>query len=225
MMKPDTPTAPARLEPSEEVTAGARTEALEPLSRWTLRVGIALLVCVTVGLALGVRYNSTHSMPKGFYTEAAVSAEEAAAGLRVQRGELVMFCLPPDVAAFGTERGYLIKGRCPGGVAPLGKAVVAVEGDTVLVTDLGVNVNGEPVPFTEPLRVDSKGRTLHPKMGERVIGVGEAFVVSNYHGRSFDSRYYGPIKTAAIRGRIREVLTWGNDWEEDPRKFFAHANT
>ena len=47
------------------------------------------------------------------------------------------------VAAFARERGYVPRGeRCSGGTAPVGKVVLAVEGDTVTVSARGLEVNG-----------------------------------------------------------------------------------
>ena len=198
---------------------GSDTGVTDGLAKWSLRIGVSLLAVVALAYGLGLRYNSTASMPEGIYAETAIGSGT------VRAGELVMFCPSPEVAAFGSERGYLLKGRCEGGVAPLGKAVIAVAGDTVIVSDRGVSVNGLLVPFTQPLRVDSKGRPLEPVMGEMILTPGQAYVVSNYHGRSFDSRYFGPIRTEQIRGQIRELVTWGNGWEDDPRKIFAPPHT
>ena len=157
----------------------------------------------------GVRYNRTPSLPGGFYSERAYG------GVAAEVGDLVMFCLPPDVTAYGMSRGYLRKGGCPGGASPLGKAVIAVAGDTVVVGASSVAVNGREVPHSEPLREDSRGRAIAPGYGEVVLEEGQVFVLSNYHGRSFDSRYYGPVEDTLIRGKLMPILTWGNDWEDD----------
>lgn len=199
-----------------QVSKSARL--FDSLARWSAWGGLFIFVGMLGANASGLRYNSTTSMPEGIYSETEIDERAVAPG------ELVMFCLPEPVAAFGLERGYLLKGRCPGDAAPLGKAVVATEGDTVSVTAQGVSVNGEAIPATEPLTQDSRGRPLQAALGEVVLLEGEVFVMSNYHGKSFDSRYFGPVQTASIRGRIAQVITWGNDWEDDLRKIFTKRN-
>src|SRR6266487_7002691 len=77
------------------------------------------------------------------------------------RGALVLVCLPAKVGAFAHARGYVPRGEeCPNGVAPIGKPVAAIAGDTVAVTPAGLVVNGVAVPNSQPLATDRKGRPL-----------------------------------------------------------------
>ena len=200
-------------------TNAASTWALDALARRSLLVGGVVAFVLGAMYLGGVRYNSTPSLPEGLYTEAALGG--AGAGGEALKGQLVMLCLPAESGRFGLERGYLNRGGCPGGASSLGKAVVGVAGDTVTVTEAGVTVGGTVVPYSEPVFEDTQGRDTNPRLGVHVIGPAEVFVMSNYHGRSFDSRYFGPIPESSIRGKISPLATWGHDWEGDLRLLFA----
>ncbi len=157
---------------------------------------------VAAAWLLGLRLNLTGSLPVGLYME-----ERGAPG----RGALVLVCLPPQVAAFARARGYVPRGRaCPAGVVPIGKRVLAVAGDTVTVTPTGVLVNGAPVPNSQALSTDRKGRAL-PRLavGRYLVGQDDLWVVSSYSRLSFDSRYFGAVKVSEVRARLRSLWTAG----------------
>lgn len=158
----------------------------------------AALVCAGAAVgadAAGVRINWTDSIPRGFYR---TSAEAVA------RGSLVLACVPRAAAEFGRTRGYLVGGDCAGGVAPVGKPVAAVAGDTVDVSAAGVRVNGRLLPNSVPLTRDAGGRGLpaaHPRRA--VVAAGELWLVSSWNPRSYDARYWGPVPRRAVRAVIR----------------------
>jgi len=132
-----------------------------------------------------------------------------AAGAGSARGALVLVCLPPEVAAFARARGYVPRGgACPGGVVPIGKPVLAIAGDTVTVTRTGLMMNGTPVPNSQALATDRKGRPLPQlPMGRYVVRSGTVWILSSYSRFSFDSRYFGALETAQVRARIRRLWT------------------
>jgi conjugative transfer signal peptidase TraF len=168
---------------------------------WWLGSVVALLAAG--GLA-GFRLNLTGSMPVGLYLTSAVAPS---------RDAIVLTCLPPNVAAFARERGYVPRGGgCPGSVLPVGKPIVAIAGDTVTVTPSGLFVNGRPVPNSQPLAVDRQGRPL-PQLavGRYVVRPGAVWVVSSYSRFSFDSRYFGAIETRRVRASVRQLWTAGSD--------------
>jgi conjugative transfer signal peptidase TraF len=148
----------------------------------------------------GLRVNLTGSLPVGLYL---------AAGRTTVRGALVLVCLPPDIAAFASARGYVPHGEaCPGGVVPIGKRVLAVAGDTVTVTPPGLIVNGAAVPNSRALARDRKGRPLPIlALGRYPVGHDELWVLSSYSLRSFDSRYFGAVRVTAVRARLLPVWT------------------
>ena len=165
-----------------------------------LASSVALLAA---GRLAGLRLNLTGSLPVGLYV---------AAGAAPVRGGLVLVCLPPEIAAFARARGYVPRGgACPGGVVPIGKPVLAIAGDTVFVTPTGLLVNGAPVPNSQALAMDRKGRPL-PQLptGRYVVRPGAVWILSSYSPFSFDSRYFGAVETAQVRARIRRLWTAGS---------------
>lgn len=149
---------------------------------------------------LGFRFNLTPSLPVGIY--------RVTSALPV-RGSIVHVCLPPDVAAFARERGYLGPGSCGTGVRPLGKQVLAVGGDVVTHQPDAIHVNGMRVPRSVTARRDSRGRPLpHHPWGEHHLQPGQLWLFSSYRANAYDSRYFGPIETQRVVSVLKPVWTW-----------------
>ncbi len=164
----------------------------------------AALASVLGGLAAavagGVRWNGSASMPQGLWLLA--PADSA-----IRRGEIVAAC-PPDTIAVreAALRGYIPAGRCPDGLEPLLKTAAAVAGDMVMVTRSGVTVNGVPVEDTMPLDRDGTGRRLQPfPVGAHSVPPGQIWLLSSHQPLGFDSRYFGPVPAANVRGVARPV--------------------
>jgi conjugative transfer signal peptidase TraF len=162
-------------------------------------VFIATGVCVGMfqlcGL-LGVRINTSPSLPVGLY----VTARDSAANL-------VEFCPAEPFATFGIVRGYRHPGNCRDGAAPLLKPIVAKAGDVIELSAAGISVDGVLLRNTAPLSKDTKGRPLEAwPYGRYVVMPETVWVASSYHPRSFDSRYFGPVSTSAIRDRLKALL-------------------
>jgi conjugative transfer signal peptidase TraF len=146
---------------------------------------------------VGLRVNVSPSLPIGLYI-ATIDA----------RANLVEFCPAEPFASLSISRGYRDRGSCNDGAAPLLKPIVAVAGDTVEFSAGGIAVNGRRLPNSAPLTKDTKGRPLLPwPFGRYIVAPGTVWVASSYHPRSFDSRYFGPITTAAIRDRVKPFFT------------------
>jgi conjugative transfer signal peptidase TraF len=77
---------------------------------------------------------------------------------------------------------------------PLIKRVVGVAGDLVTATDAGMEINGQSVPNSRPLDLDTQGRTLPHLRGSFTLKQGEIWAAGE-HPNSFDSRYFGPVKS------------------------------
>jgi conjugative transfer signal peptidase TraF len=148
-----------------------------------------------VAQAAGLRVNATPSMPVGLWMVTATS-------LSPGRGEIVAVCLPTgDQAREAFRRGYVGAGSCPCGAEPLVKPVAAIGGDVVAVSAAGIAVNGASIANTAPLTRDEAGRTLRPvPAGLYRVPSGELWLVSGHDPRSFDSRYFGAVPIAGIRG-------------------------
>jgi conjugative transfer signal peptidase TraF len=158
----------------------------------------ALIAFTATCWLAGIRLNLTTSMPVGIYVTS---------GGMPTRGSMVLVCLPLAVAELARERGYLPQGgSCPGGVVPIGKTIVAIAGDTVVVTDTGLIVNGERVPNSTPLRADRAGRLLpRLRLGTYPVAVGQLWLLAGYSRLSFDSRYFGAVDVDQVHGLIRSV--------------------
>lgn len=161
-----------------------------------------LLAFLTAGLLAGLRINLTGSIPVGVY----VIAHKPPA-----HGSIVLACLPANVAEFAVTRGYVPRGRsCPGGAAPVGKPILALGGDTVVVTPTGLKLNGKPVPNTAALAADQKGRALpHLARGSYLVESDQVWLVSTHSPLSFDCRYFGAVDVKRGLQRIRPVWTFG----------------
>ena len=168
---------------------------------------VSLLVlavgCVTLTVALaakwiGLRYNDSASMPVGLYIKTSSQSDAI----------LIVFCPEEPFGSMSMLRGYRSQGNCPDGAEPLAKPVAARSGDTVDLSDRGMAVNGRLLPNTAPLGEDSVGHPLsHWPFGKYVVEARTVWVASSYSPRSFDSRYFGPIKTDLVRESVRALLT------------------
>lgn len=157
---------------------------------------MCLLAPCVAAYALGVRVNTSPSLPMGLYlrTNAAAAA-------------LIEFCPAEPFGSLSSARGYRTPSvSCPDGAAPLLKPVVAREGDLVVVSADGISVNGYLLPKTAALTIDIAGRELlaWPSGLYRVMP-GTVWVASTYNRGSFDSRYMGPINMQLIRAKLRPL--------------------
>jgi conjugative transfer signal peptidase TraF len=165
------------------------------------RVALVSVVASIVAFQLfgffGLRINTSPSLPVGIYV---VTSDSGA--------NLAEFCPAEPFAALSLVRGYRDPGACRDGGAPLLKPVVAKAGDLVELSSRGISVNGVLLANTAPLPKDTKGRRLEPwRFGCFRVAPGTVWVASSYHSRSFDSRYFGPVDTTAIRHRMKAFLT------------------
>jgi conjugative transfer signal peptidase TraF len=130
-------------------------------------------------------WNASASAPIGFYR---ILPGEAGPG------DLVLVHTPESVRQFAAERGYL-----PSNV-PLVKRIVAGSGDLVCAAGDAISINGRVV--AERLARDRLGRPLPTWSGCHLLDGGEAFLLMEGRADSLDSRYFGPVPTAAIIGRL-----------------------
>ena len=164
--------------------------------RYALLAATALVAALAAAGALGLRFNLTPSLPIGLYrvTNDAPTLE---------RGAIVLYCLPPSIARFAHDRDYVPKGgRCAEGLVPIGKFAAAVAGDTVRVATDGIAVNGMRQLHSRSLPRDQMGRQL-PRLagGSYVVRRGEIWLLAS-SDRSFDSRYLGPLPAENVVTRV-----------------------
>jgi conjugative transfer signal peptidase TraF len=144
-------------------------------------IGLATLARPTPRLV----WNVSASAPIGLYRIVAGNAA---------RGDLVLAHAPESVRQLADERHYL-----PSHV-PLVKRIAAARGDTVCAAGNAIFINGRRV--AERLTTDRLERPLPGWSGCQLLNNDEIFLLMEGVADSFDSRYFGPIPTAAIIGKL-----------------------
>ena len=147
---------------------------LVPLQLSLLALSVLAVFAIAAKYA-GIVLNVTGSMPAMVYRLG-----------HGERGSMASFCSPIPHPSIG-------RGSCPDGSMPLIKRVVGVVGDSVAITDAGIEVNGQPVPNSRPRDLDTKGSALPHLRGVFILKQEEIWVAGE-HPNSFDSRYFGPVK-------------------------------
>ncbi len=142
-------------------------------------------------------YNPSDSVPRGWYRIEPCGPSLPA--LRV--GDIVLVRLPAEVAALAAQRGYLPER------IPLLKRIGAMAPQRVCIAQRTVHVDDVPVALAR--EADGLGRSLPLWSHCRALRAGELFLLSATNPASFDSRYFGPIDTAAVLGRAQPMWTWG----------------
>ncbi len=172
------------------------------MKRFNVCFGMTMSVFIVSGLAyaVGIRLNTTPSIPLGVYR---LTNEP------LVKGAYVLFC-PPPAAVFdmAKARGYLGAGFCPGGYGQLMKKILAVQNDAVVIGTDGVQVNGQLLPLSAPIKTDGGGRPLPDYKASWVLDSAEVLLMSDSNSGSFDGRYFGPIQRSQIQGVIRPIFTW-----------------
>jgi len=147
----------------------------------------------------GYRLNLTPSEPLGLWR-----IEELQRPVSI--GDLVILC-PPTTAVFAEawRRGYLRRGLCAGGFAPLIKTVAALPGQRVAIT-AHVLIDGRPLPASSVRGRDAEGRALKSDPGG-VVPPHHLFLHSSF-ASSYDSRYFGPVPDSGLLGLAQPVITF-----------------
>jgi len=138
-------------------------------------------------------YNPSDSVAVGWYRVDPLERQSDP----LHAGNIVLVSLPADAAALAARRGYL-----PLGI-PLLKPAAAVAPQTVCVTGGIVRIDG--VPVATVLRVDGMGRPLRAWPSCHRLRPGELFLLSTTNPASFDSRYFGPVRSSAVLGVAHPV--------------------
>jgi conjugative transfer signal peptidase TraF len=111
-------------------------------------------------------------------------------------GSFAATCLTEELACYGLERGYLMKGKCPTGIQPVLKKVYAGVKDAVTIKNGRVAVNGHELDGFDILETDSQGRVIAVFYKDKVILKKDEFwLMSDHKKNSWDSRYWGPVTT------------------------------
>ncbi|RUX07310.1 conjugative transfer signal peptidase TraF [Mesorhizobium sp. M2A.F.Ca.ET.037.01.1.1] len=160
-----------------------------------------VIVSTAIGLALiglsvfakpspWLVWNASASAPVGLYR---VLAGDPA------RGDLVLARTPDFIADLAAQRGYLPRN------VPLVKRVVALSGEHVCAFNEAIIIAGKIV--ARRLATDTRGRTMPWWNDCRALSGNEVFLLNGAATRSFDSRYFGPVPTKKIIGRLEPLWT------------------
>ncbi|MDQ1199252.1 conjugative transfer signal peptidase TraF [Agrobacterium sp. SORGH_AS 787] len=160
---------------------------------------VVMSALAATAFAGGYRLNLTPSEPLGLWR-----IEELQRPVSV--GDLVFLC-PPTTAVFeeAQRRGYLRRGLCTGGLAPLIKTVAALPGQYIEIS-YHVLIDGRLVPASSVWRTDGEGRAINPDPGG-VVPPHHLFLHSPF-ASSYDSRYFGPVPDSGLLGLAWPVLTF-----------------
>lgn len=135
-------------------------------------------------------WNASASAPVGLYRVASGSPA---------LGDLVLVRPPKPVVYLAAERVYL-----PSNV-PLVKHLAALPGEHVCAFGDAIIIGGEIV--ARRLATDTQHRPLPWWNACRKLAAAEVFLLGSDKNRSFDSRYFGPVPTENIIGRLVPLWT------------------
>ena len=161
---------------------------------------IAAAICMIIIVTGDYWINTTSSLPYGLYQKDKTLRS-------LQKGDLVLACMPDSLAELALERGYVAKGKCKNGTVPVGKHIAATFGDTVSIDEHGVTVNNILLENSSPAKADELGRSLKAAEINKILSRDE-FLLLNLKDNSFDGRYFGISHYQDIIGRIKPVLTF-----------------
>jgi len=149
--------------------------------RWLLLI---LFVLIVLNFTHIIYLNIlTHSLPYGIY-------------MRIdgipQRDDYAASCLTKQIAQYGIDRDYLVRGNCDTGSVLVLKMIKGLEGDHFLVKDGFLELNGHSYPIMDK---DSSGRIskVFYKQKQGILDKGEYLLLSDFVKNSWDSRYWGPV--------------------------------
>lgn len=163
---------------------------------------VSLILAIVTGYLLQFNHfqiNLTPSMPLGLYRVIQKAS--------IQRSDIVVVCLPHQIAQEGLQQGYLTQGKCPSGTIAVVKEVIATPGDTINLTQEGIRVNNQF--YLAPQRlVDSHGLLI-----KRFVEYGVYSNINDYwlYGShspedSWDSRYFGSIHRENIKHVMEPIF-------------------
>lgn len=150
--------------------------------------------------SMGIRINTTASMPLGIWRVRSLS-------MPVKTGDIVLVCLNRSpVIGLAHHRDYIAEGNCPSGLEPLLKPVVAIAGDFITVSTVGVSVNGQLIPNSQVVGKDLNGQYLPSFLRKNFrMPPNEVLLISSFNPASFDSRYFGTVPAGNIIGLATPV--------------------
>jgi len=136
--------------------------------------------------------NVTPSLPLGFYVETK--------SITWKKGEIVSLNLPNQIINSLAKFDWYKRGD------PLLKVIEGEVGDRVCHAKGSLRINGKPIVTIRSK--DSQGLTLPRRLGCYKIKRDEFFPLNKKYRRSFDGRYFGPLKKTMAIGRVVPIFTF-----------------
>lgn len=136
--------------------------------------------------------NFTASMPRGLYVTYDCAPKT---------GDIIQFRPGEDIWRFALERYYVASHT-----AGFLKKVMATAGDRVCWKDSQIAVNGEIMGRVSA--TDSRGRLLGHAPECITLGPDQLLPLAPDFEKSYDGRYFGPIRASHIQSCARPLLTF-----------------
>lgn len=122
-----------------------------------------------------------------------------------ERGDIIVFEFPED-----PDKDFI-------------KRVIAQGGDTVLIRDKKVYVNGKPLVDPHAVFMDSRvipaAFQSRDNFGPIIVPSGSLFVMGDNRDHSYDSRFWGFVRLDAVKGKAF-MIYWS--WDKDNEDSWIH---
>jgi conjugative transfer signal peptidase TraF len=166
--------------------------------KYPIYILFSLVVIFIVIRFFEITINYTRSMPLGIYIKR--SGE-------IGRCDIISFCLPDKYKKMGLNNHYIEYGTACDGSEGLIKKVIAIPGDTVLLKEDSVIVNKQIYKY-KTKKIDSSGRKLLNYARGKYKNIEGYFVIGEGAENSWDSRYFGFIKTDRIVMKLKPFIIY-----------------
>lgn len=127
--------------------------------------------------------NPSKSLPRGIY--------KLYPPQNIKKGDIVVFRIPDKLQNYMKQRGYILSN-----VNTLMKKVAAFSDDKIEIKNNEIYVNN--ISWGKIYEYDSKNRPLKKYKNKTIILKKDEFLPLSSEDKSFDGRYFGPIKTSDI---------------------------
>jgi len=167
-----------------------------------MKVKIFIITCFIAIAVFSYRnfiINITPSEPLGIYKIHVLQNAEL-----IHRRDIVAVCLPSQYQDLGLKQGYLLSGIRCGKTAPLIKTVIAIPGDTVILKNNEITVNGKVLPYATKY-IDSHSRKLEVFPRGIYKNIKTYWLIGTNDPNSWDSRYWGGVEQKQILFLIKPV--------------------